>query len=364
MMSNMSACSRDTPRLPRSRSRRALLRALCAAGVMTTSRRASAGGAGELFPDGATMLVAGPQGGRLDQWSGLLAPALARGLPAGIVPRRQTAGGADGVTGANQFEARVAPDGQTVLLLPGEAALAWLTGDPRARFDVARWVPVLSGISSGVVISRVPVAQLPTGGKLRIAAGGPVGPDLAALLALALLGIDAMPLFNLQDPDAATAALDSGAVDAVFLRGENAPRRVLALASSGVTPVFSLGVPDESGAFARDPLFLETPTVPELLRARGAAPAPALFAAWRATAAAAQMDFSVVLPQLAPAAIVSLWRRAAAQSVSAPELQAAATDGVRAVAAPASNMPIIAADADALVELRRWLASRFNWQPA
>ena len=45
-------------------------------------------------------------------------------------------GSADGVTGANQFEARGAPDGQTVLLVPGQAAVAWMVGDPRAQFDV------------------------------------------------------------------------------------------------------------------------------------------------------------------------------------------------------------------------------------
>ncbi len=278
--------------------------------------------------------------------------------------RRQAVGGADGVTGANQFEARVAPDGQTVLLLPGEAALAWLVGDPRARFDAARWVPVLWGLTPAIVVSRVPLAALPAGVKLRIAAGDVVGPDLAALLALELLGIEAVPVCNLRDEAATRAAFDARAVDAVFLRGERAARAVAEMAAGGAAPLFSIGLSDDAGGFQRDPIFAEVPTAAELMRVRGATPNPVLVAAWRVSAAAARTDFSIVLPQLAPAATVSLWRRAAAQAVSAPEMQAATADGVRVVAAPAPNLPTLVADADSLVELRRWLATRFNWKPA
>ncbi|HEX5328095.1 MAG TPA: hypothetical protein VFW75_15620, partial [Acetobacteraceae bacterium] len=104
------------------------------------------------FPDGAELLIAGPDGGLLDRWCRVLAPALGRSLPAGTAVRLVREGGADGVTGANQFEVRALHDGSCALLTPGEAAIAWLVGDPRAQFDVGGWVPVLAGTAPSLLV--------------------------------------------------------------------------------------------------------------------------------------------------------------------------------------------------------------------
>ena len=314
------------------------------------------------FEDGATLLVAGTEQGHLNQVADLITPALGRGLPAGTGLRRQLTGGDDGVAGANQFGTRATPDGQTVLLLPGEAALAWLAGDPRAQFDPTRWVTIMAGWTPGLVMSRVPLAALSDGTPLRIAAADPVGADLPALLALDLLRIDAAPLFRVSGFEAARAALDAQAVDAVFLHAEGVPQQAASLVEAGLAPLFSLGMPDAAGGAARDPLFPDVPSVPERIGA-GLASTP-LFSAWRAAAAAAQVDFALMLPQLTPAAMVALWRRAGAGVPAAPELQLAAEAGLRAVAAPAATTAPLAPDAVALLELRRWLADRYNWQPA
>ena len=67
-------------------------------------------------------MIAGPPGGRLDRWADMLVPALSRGLAGRVPLARRNVGGIDGVTGANQFEARGEPDGSTALLVPGAAA--------------------------------------------------------------------------------------------------------------------------------------------------------------------------------------------------------------------------------------------------
>jgi hypothetical protein len=269
------------------------------------------------------------------------------------------------VTGANQFEARATPDGRTALLLPGEAALAWLAGDPRARFDATRWLPVMAGWTPGLVMSRVHLGALPAGAGLRIAAADPAGADLAALLGLELLRIEAAPVFHLDSFEAARAALAAQAVDAVFLHGEGVPRHAAALAKAGAMPLFSLGLPDAAGGLARDPLFPDVPTLSELLVVMpGAAAGGPLHSAWRAAATAAQLDFALVLPPLTPAAMVALWRRAGATIAAAPELQPALSAGVRAMAAPATPIASLAPDAASMLELRKWLADRYNWQPA
>jgi hypothetical protein len=317
------------------------------------------------FPQGATILVAGPDGGRIDAWTRVLVPTLGKALPPETPIRTTPAGGADGVTGANQFDARTAPDGQTVLLVPGVAATAWLVGDPRAQFDPGQWVPVMAGATPGVVVARVGPSAFGPGGQPRIAAASPAGAELPALLAIDLLGARAEPVFGIAEPERAREALDRGDVDAVFVGGRKVPERVAALASVGGQPVFSLGARDAAGALVRDPLFPDLPNLAEMRAGMGRPPLSGpLYQAWCAAAAAGQLDFALVLPQLTPASMVALWRRAGAQAEAAAEMQAAAAAlSVRPSASPVPTAAV-AADAQALLELRRWLATRFNWQPA
>lgn len=303
------------------------------------------------LPEGAALLIAGPPQGRLDRWADLLIPALGRALPGafahpGAQPViRSAVGGVDGVTGANQFEARVSPDGGTALLLPGSAAMAWLVGDPRAQFDAARWVPAWAGLASAVLVSRVPLSP---GGTLRVGGAHPAGPTLPALLALDMLGIMVTP-----SPDSAA--------DAVFHSGQGA--RVAAAAQRGMVPVLTLGVIDPGGNWARDPGFPTVPTVIEAV-SRRAPPAPML-AALRAASAAAILDAALVLPQFCPANRIALWRRACAEASATPDLLAeAAALGVHAATAPATAtlMASIAADVPTLLALRNWLDARWGHQ--
>jgi hypothetical protein len=322
---------------------------------------------GNPLAGGATLLVAGPDGGEVDRWARTLLPFLARALPPGAAVRKIVSGAADGVTGANRFDVRTVPDGTTLLIAPGTAALAWLNGDPRVHFDVAHWVPVLAGTSPGIVAGRVQLGSLQPGAPLRIAAISPGGADMAALLALELLGFEPVAVFGLETADAGLDAFRQQAVDLVFLHGERVPAQVAAARALGAVPLFSLGTLDATGARIREPQFPDLPHLVEVCASlRGAPPAGPLYAAWRAAAAAAQADFGVLLPQLSPATLIALWRRTAVQAVATPELQSAAgKEGVTLIAGPlaAAGTAAIAVDANTLIELRRWLQRRFNWHP-
>ncbi|WP_216850847.1 hypothetical protein [Acidisphaera sp. L21] len=316
------------------------------------------------FADGVTLIVAGPGGGPVDSWAEWLAPSLGKALPPGTQLRKDLVGGIDGVTGANQFEARTVPDGGTALLLPGSAAMAWLVGDPRARFDVGHWVPALAGITPGLVVSRLSLAQVMAGASVRIAASGPSGQELPALLALDLLGVKWTPVFGLTDA-AASAALADGEADAVCLHGRRVAEMAQLLASTGVRPLFSFGSVDDTGRRVRDPAFPDTPALSELMAVRPAT--PGMRNAWRATAAASELDMALVLPQLTPASMVALWRRACAQAIgSSPVQEQASALGVRPQGVPAATASTTAvlADATAQLELRNWLATRLNYRPA
>lgn len=334
-------------------------------------RRALAGAAGCLWasqarsalpgiPDQPGLMVAGPQGGRADRWAEAMATALGRALQQPEPLRRENVGGADGVTAANQFEARAIPDGGTALLVPGSAAISWLAGDTRVKFDASRWVPVWAGCRSAALASRVP---LRAGRSLRVGVNGLVGPDLAALLALDLMGVEAVPIaIETIGPSVA----DRPDVDAVLLRGAGLHTGSELLAAKGWTLMFGLGAPGVDGAVVRDPNLPDVPIVQELVTSLRPELAPELIPALGAVAAAVQLDLALVLPQLSPAAAVAWWRRGCNAIRQSPDLQAeAARDLTRPLTAPlaASCTAAVAVDVQVLLQLRRWLAERYHWRP-
>jgi hypothetical protein len=320
--------------------------------------------AAPVLPESATMLVAGPEGAVLDRWSRLLAPALAQSMPPELAIRRTLVGAPDGVTGANQFGARTAPDGQTVLLAPGDAVLAWLVGDPRAQYDVGLWLAAMAGLTCGVLVAR-PGAVAP-GRTVRLPTSGLAAGELPAILGLDGLGAR-VALMPAMTDEMLPAAFTQGAIDAAFLRGAQAEPHVRALAQVGAVPVFSLGLLDPAGKLQRCPAFHGVPTLPEMQAAWRRSWTPAMRTAWGATAVATQLDFALVLPQLTPAAMVALWRSAATEAAASLDVQAVARAAtVRLVAGNEAAAAINAAGANqpALLALRGWLTTRYNWKPA
>src|SRR5437763_15561651 len=108
-------------------SRRGWLRA----GLGVAAGCALAGAAGAMLPATATLLVPGPEGGPYARFAERLGASLARGATTAIKLTHSILGGPDGVTAANRFVTEGGPDGRTLLLLPGPAALARMVGDPR-----------------------------------------------------------------------------------------------------------------------------------------------------------------------------------------------------------------------------------------
>jgi hypothetical protein len=321
--------------------------------------------ASSVLPEQACILVAGPEGGLLDRWGHLLAPALAQALPPEIALHRTMVGAADGVTGANQFGARTAPDGETVLLAPGEAAMAWLVGDPRAHYDVAHWLSVMVAVSPGIVMARPGVMD--GGRRLRMASPGPASIDLPAILGIEILGREVNLLPPLGD-EAQLAAIAQGGIDVAYLHGHKVPEQVRAMAAAGAQPLFALGAMDANGSAGRSLAFPDIPTLAELYpTVRGQTLAGPLYTGWCASAAASQLEFALVLPQLTPPAMVALWRRAGSEAAGALDVQSLAlANGLRAIGGGEATATAgrVAAGQPALQALRGWLANRFNWKPA
>lgn len=320
-------------------------------------------GAGSLV-----LLVAGPDGERTSRWGDACALAMEAGFPGRPTILTQPVGGLDGVTGANRLDTLVVPDGRTAAILPGAALIAWLAGDTRVHFDPTRWVPVMAGSNSGVLVVRLPAGKTPdlqslkAMAPLKLAADQPQSNDLAALLALARLNVRTAPVFGLRDIDTKTRAFVAGEVDAVFVCGEGVPEDIAPLTASGGVPVFSLGAQQPDGTVSADPLF---PGLPDVMALGGNA-TPFLDAVYRAAAAAARTDFIVVLPRLTDPGAVAQWRQAASGAIVTPALAAAAN----ASAVTLQPVPAVVATLNALTlvlpdqaDLQVFLTKNFGWQP-
>jgi hypothetical protein len=331
-------------RAPEAAARRAILAGLACLPFAGTARAALPS-----FPEDCSLLVAGPDDGLTASRGRLLAQQL---QPAAAL-RLTAVGGADGVTAANQFVARAPRDGSVALLTPGMAAIAALAGEPRARFDAGDWLPVLAGVSPGLLASRV---ALRPGQRLRLAAAGPAGVELSGLMAAEMLGLAVEPVFGLAERDAAAAALLAGAVDAVFVCGPGGVAHARALATAGVSATFGLGLPDAAGVWRRDLALGDLPAVSELIEGR--TPPAALVAAFGAAAVAAQIEYALVLPPLTSAALVAQWRQAAEGAATSLPLRQAEPD-VRPLAGADAQAAIGALKlAPAAIQaLRQWLVA-------
>lgn len=313
------------------------------------------------------ILVAGPRGGRTDRWARAVAQGIGTVLSPGEPIRLHQVGGQDGVTGANRLQTLVVPDGRTAAMLPNQAVIAFLAGDPRVHFQPGEWIPVMAGLSAALLVIRGGLPRLADPAPIRLAAASPESPDLAALLALHRLGAATIPVFGLRGASAMARAFAAGQADAVLLTGEEIPADSAPLMAAGGIAVGTLGTIDGHDRVVADPRFPALPTIHEIAAGRGVAPlSHELEQAYRAVAAASRIDFMMILPHLATPTTVAAWRQAAMAGITAPALQAAAAasaisltvGGAIAAAAPFNIRP------SALLALRQFLFQHFGWRPS
>jgi hypothetical protein len=317
------------------------------------------GGGMRLRSAGPTLEVAGPRDSDLGAWARVLAAPLAAGLHGRFTLNVHYRGGADGVTAANQFDARAMPDGQTALLFSGSVMLAWLVGEPRVRLDPAHVLPLMAAFGPGVLMVQGGLDGTGHGARpVRLAMGPQPDAALTALLGLDLLGIPALAVPDGGDPLATTG---KSAANAVFLHGPEAASRAAPLLLAGFRPVLSTapGLRDQPGLPGlQAPFFLSG------LAEERAARDP-LVAAWHAMAAATSLCAVLVVPRLTPAAAIAHWRQGVSAALREGAVTArAASQAMRLAAGEAvsSGLAPMQEDDSVQLALRRWLAARLDWQ--
>ena len=319
-----------------------------------------------VFANGVSVLSSGPAYGYVAGWTKLLMPHLLGGLPPQVNASFDAMGGPDGVTVSNAFGVRMDPDGSTLMVAPGAALLAWLEGDSRVKYAPDHWIPTLVGLTPAVLVARRGISLIPGARRpLRIGATNPLGPELAALLALDLLGVPAVPVFGMGDPASLTDGLRRRVIDLAFLAGPKMKQSLTAAAAAGAVPVFSTGAQGCDGPGKRDPLL---PTVPAFTEAAASLAIDAQqlpnFPAYNAAAAAAATCFAAVLPDLVRADTVAAWHRGAQSSTDNLSVESVSVpQGVRFLTGDcaARFFAQMAGGPLMMASLRATLAQRYGW---
>lgn len=321
----------------------------------------------DAFHNGVTLLSSGPAYGYIAGWAKLLGPHLLDGLPPDVTARFSAMGGPDGVTVCNAFGARLDPDGSTMMFMPGAALLAWLEGDSRVKYEPGRWVATLVGVTPGVLVGRAPLTLAARqGAPLRIGASNPIGPELAALMALDLLGLPAEAVFGPWDETSLIDGLRRGSLDLAFLSGPKLHDTLTRASTAGAQPLFSTGAQGCDGPAARDP---QVPTVPSFLEFAAtltvSIPNDDGFGAYQAAAAAAATCFAAVVGDLVRPGTLAEWRRGADLITDSLSVAAVAVpQGVRLLAGSCAGSFLVqtSRSAAAVNSLRQTLLRRYGWR--
>jgi len=272
------------------------------------------------------------EGGGSDVWARFLAPFLAKYLPGRptVIIRNVPGGGS--ITGTNEFFQRARPDGLSFIGTSGSTQFPFLLGDRRVRYDFAQMPPVLVSPTGGVVYipARFNVAHAGELGKIKdtelvYASQGATSLDLVPMLAFHLLDLKVRHVFGMRGRGEGRLALERGEATIDYQTSSAFLTQVRPMIQAGqVVPLFSWGVLDEAGNVVRDPTFPELPHFVEAYEMmHGRRPSGVEFDAYLAFFSAGfAAQKPAMLPPRTPAPIVAAYRRAFAQAVADPELQA------------------------------------------
>lgn len=212
------------------------------------------------------MLVPYKEGGGADLYARFLGPLIAERLPGKPTMIIQNVPGAGAIAGSNKFEARARPDGTDLIAASASVTSNFAFDDPRARYKLNEWIPILSSATGTVVYARSELGledagelSKLSGQTLRMGANNPTGGDLRVLLAMDLLGIDVQPVFGMNR-GLVQASFERGELNLDFSATAAYLQQVVPLVESGdATPLFSLGFADDKGNITRDPAHPELP---------------------------------------------------------------------------------------------------------
>jgi tripartite-type tricarboxylate transporter receptor subunit TctC len=213
-----------------------------------------------------TLTVPYAAGGGADLYARFLAPLIAERLPGSPTLVIRNVDGAGAIAGSNQFEERARKDGTDLIAASASVMLNFTFKDERVRYNLDKWVPIISSAQGSVVyvsdaLGIKNAGELPklAGKDVILGANNPTGGDLRVLLAMDLLGVTIRPVFGLNRGDA-FPAFERGELNLDFAINNAYEKLAKPLVAEGkVVPLFTLGFADDAGQVARDPANPDLP---------------------------------------------------------------------------------------------------------
>lgn len=275
-----------------------------------------------------SVIVPFSEGGGSDIYARMMAPYFQKYLPGSPKLLVLNKPGGGGTTGAVYFEQKAKTDGTWVLTLSTSTAANYALGDPRAKFKLEEFIPIIlspRGITqygrNNLGLQDVPdlkgkIEKLRNYEPRQLSFGGktPTSGDLALRIALSLLGVEVNSVWGLGGNGPMALAFERGEFTVSYdntLSFKN--NRAHMIKSGMANPLFTFGVVSEEGKIERDPALPDIPTVDEYYKAvYGKDPSGPAYDAYRSLmAVSVPLSKSWNLMKGTPKDVVEAWRDAA-----------------------------------------------------
>ncbi len=224
-------------------------------------------------------------GGGTDSLTRALVPFMEKYLPGNPKILVVNKPGAGGIVGANYFESRSKKDGTWVIALSTSTIMNYVLGDPRVKFDIKGWEPIILLPRGNVIYSRSElglkglspkalVAKLRSFPKDKLVFGGktPTSSAINKRMALSLLGVEVKDVWGMKGNGPMAQAFERGEFTINWDNSLSYLNNRKSFRTSGIAvELFTWGAPDAngnwkdaSGKYHRDPTWPNVPTFYEI----------------------------------------------------------------------------------------------------
>ena len=313
-----------------------LTRKLCRRTVLTASAAllglaTVAGGmaqAADFSGKRITIVVPFSEGGGTDSYSRFMAPYFEKHLPGNpkILVVNRPGGG--GLTGVNYYASKAPKDGTMILALSTSSQSNYMLGDPRAKFDMADFVPIILSPRGITLYTRenlgiqnektmkAKIEKMRSYSPEQMSFGGktPTSGGLALRTALSLLGVEVNSVWGLGGNGPMALGFERGEFTLSYDNTLSFLNNRAHMIKSGMAnALFTFGVVNEEGKIERDPALPDVPTVDEFYKAvYGKEPSGPAYEAYRSLmAVSVPLSKSWNLMEGTPKDVVEAWRTAA-----------------------------------------------------
>jgi tripartite-type tricarboxylate transporter receptor subunit TctC len=351
-------------------------RILCAALALSAAALSGAAPAADFSGKTIEWTIPFTTGGGSDVWARFFAPLIAAELPGKPTIVVKNVGGGGSITGTNQFASRARPDGLSILGTSATTQFPYMLDDPRVRYDYKNFIPIMLSPTGGVVYVNPSLGAKDArdigkmkGKEMKYGSQGPTSLDLVPLLAFEILDLNVKPVFGMPGRGDGRLAFERGEALIDYQTSSAYLRNVVPLVKQGkAVPLFSWGIIDDKGEFARDPTFPDLPHFVEAYeQAYGKKPSGTAFDALKSfiiAGYAAQKPLFV--PKGTPQDIIDAYTTAIQKVVSAPDFAQRAGDEIgeykQQVGATAERTlnAALHINAESKAWVKNWLVTKYN----